>query len=58
MVHGGQLVSGDADPHEALAETERSRVLELSLRMLPEKERAALVLRDLARSFVLPTRPV
>ena len=47
MEHSGQLVSVDADPHQALAENERSRVLELSLRMLPEKERAALVLRDL-----------
>ena len=45
--HSGQLASGAADPHEALTESERSRVLELSLRMLPEKERAALVLRDL-----------
>jgi RNA polymerase sigma-70 factor, ECF subfamily len=41
------LASGGADPHQAFAENERSRVLELSLRMLPEKERAALVLRDL-----------
>src|SRR6476646_5973874 len=53
--HGGQLVSGDADPYEALAKSERSRVLELSLRMLPEKERAALVLRDLEG---LPTEEV
>jgi RNA polymerase sigma-70 factor, ECF subfamily len=43
----GRLVSGGADPHQAFAESERSRVLNLSLRMLPEKERAALVLRDL-----------
>jgi RNA polymerase sigma-70 factor (ECF subfamily) len=47
MEHGAQLASGAADPHQALAESERSRVLELSLRMLSEKERAALVLRDL-----------
>jgi RNA polymerase sigma-70 factor, ECF subfamily len=45
--HAGQLVSGDADPHQVLSESERGRALELSLRMLPEKERAALVLRDL-----------
>jgi len=45
--HAGQLVSSDADPHQALSRTERARALELSLRMLPEKERAALVLRDL-----------
>lgn len=47
LEHAGELVSGDADPHQALAESERTRALELSLRMLPEKERAALVLRDL-----------
>ena len=47
MEHSGQFASGAADPHEVLAESERSRVLELSLRILPEKERAALVLRDL-----------
>jgi len=47
MERSAQLLSADADPHEALAESERSRVLELSLRMLPEKERTALVLRDL-----------
>jgi RNA polymerase sigma-70 factor, ECF subfamily len=43
----GELVSGDADPYQALTESERGRALELSLRLLPEKERAALVLRDL-----------
>jgi len=43
----GQLASSGADPHQALTEAERSRALGLSLRMLPEKERAALVLRDL-----------
>jgi len=45
--HAGQLSSATGDPHRVLAETERGRALELSLRMLPEKERAALVLRDL-----------
>ena len=45
--NAGQLAASGADPHQAFAETERSRALELSLRMLPEKERAALVLRDL-----------
>ena len=39
--------AADDDPHRELAEGERRRALELSLRMLPEKERAALVLRDL-----------
>jgi RNA polymerase sigma-70 factor (ECF subfamily) len=36
-----------ADPQQAATEAERRRVLEMSLHMLPEKERAALVLRDL-----------
>jgi RNA polymerase sigma-70 factor (ECF subfamily) len=39
--------SPDAGPQEALSEAERRRALELSLRMLAEKERAAVVLRDL-----------
>ena len=39
--------SPEADPQQVLTEAERRRVLELSLRMLSEKERAALVLRDL-----------
>jgi RNA polymerase sigma-70 factor, ECF subfamily len=42
-----QLPSATNDPQAAVTEAERRRVLELSLRMLPEKERAALVLRDL-----------
>jgi len=41
------LRAGGADPQQAATEVERRRVLDLSLRMLPEKERAALVLRDL-----------
>lgn len=41
-----QAASGN-DPQAASAEAERRRVLLLSLRTLPEKERAALVLRDL-----------
>ena len=47
MEQAGQLAAAGEDPHQALADSERTRVLELSLRMLPEKERAALVLRDL-----------
>jgi len=35
------------DPQQKMVEAERRRVLEMSLRALPEKERAALVLRDL-----------
>ena len=41
------MADAGADPQQALSEAERRRVLQLSLRMLPEKERAALVLRDL-----------
>ena len=41
------VVSGESDPQAAAVEAERRRVLAMSLRMLPEKERAALVLRDL-----------
>ena len=36
-----------ADPQQAAAEAERRRVLSMSLRRLPPKERDALVLRDL-----------
>ncbi len=42
-----EVASADADPQQRTAEGERRRVLGLSLRMLSEKERAALVLRDL-----------
>lgn len=42
-----QLPTDAADPHQAVTAAERRRILEMSLRMLPEKERAALVLRDL-----------
>jgi RNA polymerase sigma-70 factor (ECF subfamily) len=43
----GELVAGGIDAHTSLTQAERRRVLEMSLRVLPEKERAALVLRDL-----------
>jgi RNA polymerase sigma-70 factor (ECF subfamily) len=43
----GFLAASGADPQQALDEAERRRVLQLSLRFLPDKERAALVLRDL-----------
>ena len=39
--------ASDPDPQRLTTEAERRRALALSLRMLPEKERAALVLRDL-----------
>jgi RNA polymerase sigma-70 factor (ECF subfamily) len=39
--------SAGMDPQQAATQAERRRILEMSLRMLPEKERAALVLRDL-----------
>jgi RNA polymerase sigma-70 factor (ECF subfamily) len=42
-----ELAAGGTDPQTSLTQAERRRVLEMSLRMLPEKERAALVLRDL-----------
>ncbi len=42
-----ELASLDADPQRSTTDAERGRALALSLRMLPEKERAALVLRDL-----------
>ena len=41
------LPAGGMDPQQAATESERRRALAMSLRMLPEKERAALVLRDL-----------
>jgi RNA polymerase sigma-70 factor, ECF subfamily len=41
------VVTQEADPQRQTIEAERHRVLTMSLRMLPEKERAALVLRDL-----------
>jgi RNA polymerase sigma-70 factor (ECF subfamily) len=47
MEDAGPLPSNEADPQQSLTEAERRRALQLSLRMLPEKERAALVLRDL-----------
>jgi len=43
----GELVASGTDAQTSLTEAERRRVLEMSLRILPEKERAALVLRDL-----------
>jgi len=43
----GQVAESGDDPHQALTAAERRRVLDMSLRMLPEKERAAIVLRDL-----------
>jgi RNA polymerase sigma-70 factor, ECF subfamily len=43
----GDLAAVEIDAQTALTQAERRRVLELSLRILPKKERAALVLRDL-----------
>jgi RNA polymerase sigma-70 factor, ECF subfamily len=42
-----EIPAGGLDPQQETVEAERRRVLTMSLRMLPEKERAALVLRDL-----------
>ena len=47
MEDAAEMASGEADPQQRTAAEERRRVLQLSLRMLSEKERAALVLRDL-----------
>ncbi len=43
----GELAAAGIDPQASLTQAERQRVLQMSLRILPEKERAALVLRDL-----------
>jgi RNA polymerase sigma-70 factor (ECF subfamily) len=43
----GELPAPSADPQRVAVETERRRALEMSLRMLSQKERAVLVLRDL-----------
>jgi RNA polymerase sigma-70 factor, ECF subfamily len=45
--HWEGVPAASAGPHEELAEAERRRAVDLSLRRLSEKERAALVLRDL-----------
>jgi len=47
LEEAGEVASEAADPQQATAEEERRRALTLSLRLLSEKERAALVLRDL-----------
>lgn len=47
MEHTAEVPSCAPNPQQELTDAERRRVLELSLRRLPEKERAALVLRDL-----------
>jgi len=47
MEDAPDLVSTGSDPQQSIAGAERQRALRLSLRALSEKERAALVLRDL-----------
>ncbi len=47
MEDAGDLATAAADPQQLSAAGERSRVLEMSLRILSQKEREALVLRDL-----------
>jgi RNA polymerase sigma-70 factor, ECF subfamily len=42
-----ELSDGSADPQQSVTEEERRQVLHMSLRFLSEKERAAIVLRDL-----------
>jgi RNA polymerase sigma-70 factor (ECF subfamily) len=43
----GEAPDRAADPQQALTDSERRRALELSLRLLSERERAAVTLRDL-----------
>jgi RNA polymerase sigma-70 factor (ECF subfamily) len=43
----GSFLLADADPHEQASRAERRRLLEAAVRRLPEKQRAALVLRDI-----------
>ncbi len=43
----GEALDRTADPQKAMTDSERRRALELSLRMLSERERAAVTLRDL-----------
>ena len=43
---GSEPVSSHPDPEKAWSEVERGRLVELALKTLPEKERAAVVLRD------------
>jgi RNA polymerase sigma-70 factor (ECF subfamily) len=47
MDYASALPALGNDPQQNATEAERRRVLEMSLRLLSEKERAALVLRDL-----------
>lgn len=44
---GVERVAGAGDPERALAESERRRALAEALARLPEKERAAIVLREI-----------
>ncbi|HEY6392462.1 MAG TPA: RNA polymerase sigma factor [Bryobacteraceae bacterium] len=43
---GPEPVSSHADPEKAWNEVEREQLVEIALKTLPEKERAAVVLRD------------
>jgi RNA polymerase sigma-70 factor (ECF subfamily) len=43
---GPEPVSRTRDPELSLLDSERSRLVEIALTKLPEKERAAVVLRD------------
>ncbi len=43
----GEMPSPEADPQQLTTEEERRRVLHMSLRLLSEREREVLVLRDL-----------
>jgi RNA polymerase sigma-70 factor (ECF subfamily) len=47
METAGQITSPEDDPQQAVTEAERRRVVGMSLRVLADKERAAIVLRDI-----------
>lgn len=53
--HADEIALDGPDPHSRLVLSERQRALELVLRRLPAKERAALVLRDLEGLSTLET---
>jgi RNA polymerase sigma-70 factor (ECF subfamily) len=41
-----EVIDESGDPHTGLAESEDRRILQIALDSLPEKERLAIVLRD------------
>jgi RNA polymerase sigma-70 factor (ECF subfamily) len=47
LEEAGETPDRTADPRQALTDAERRRALEMSLRLLSQRERAAVTLRDL-----------